>query len=55
MKHMTREERRQRRRSLLTGIAWLLSCVTIFCAAHYVADHLIVDTPMGIYAEEGRG
>lgn len=48
----TREERRRFRRDLISGIAWMLLCAVIFCATHYIADHLIVDTPMGIYAED---
>ena len=50
----TREERRRRKREILTGIAWMLLCAVVICAAHYVSDHMIVDRPMGIYAENKR-
>lgn len=48
----TREERRRIRRDILTGFAWLALCVAIVCAAHCITEYVIVDTPMGIYAEE---
>lgn len=50
----TREERRLRKREILTGISWMLLCVVVICGAHYVTDHLIVDTPVGVYAEVNK-
>lgn len=47
----TREERRRFKRDILTGFAWVLLCVVAICGAHYITDHVIVDTPVGIYAE----
>lgn len=53
-KNKTRQERLRLRRNVASGIAWLILCVVVACVSNFIADNVISNTPMGVYAEEAE-